>query len=168
MPSKQISLLIFLVLFALQLFPGEQKIRLRIPLRIAADSPERTILNKGNIILKVNGEKREITDLVERERTLTGTADLGRNFILSFQLTEYSEQVEKGIAYFVTEIIHPDDSLIVVSPTTFYQINVSGNKEKMIRDIKQLLEKDCQNYKKDRVAVEKNLRLKIKNLQRVL
>lgn len=156
------------VLCSTILFCNEKDVLIQIPLRTAESSSRSTGLSKDDLILTVNGEKREIVRLIKKTRAIEKSPDLGRNFILSFHMTEYTDQIHKGIAYFINEIIHPMDSVILVTPTTLYQINVSGNKEKMIRDIKQSLETDCRNYKKNRVRVEKNLRLKIKNLRRIL
>lgn len=168
MMFKRVIFIVILFLVVSFNFFAQEELRLRVPLRFAAGSHQASGLSKENLTLVVNGEKREIVDLIKRERTMAKITGLGKNFILTFHMTEYSSQVKKGISYFVTEIIHPTDSLMVVSPIKIYQINVSGNKEKMIRDIAQLLKNDCHIYKKNRAAVEKNLRRKIKDLRSVL
>jgi hypothetical protein len=166
--AKKIILLILFISLSFLSVCVEEDVRMQIPLRITDKTNRLTDLSKDDLTLTINGEKREIVHLIKKERTIGKYPGLGRNFILSFHMTDYSDQVDEGIAYFITEIIHPMDSLILVSPTTFYQINVSANKEKMIGDIKQSLVTDCRSYKKNRVRVEKNIRVKIKNLRRNL
>lgn len=166
--SKKTIPLILSILLSPYIFCGEKDVLVQIPLRLADNAALSTGLSKDDLTLTVNGEKREILRLIKKIRAIEKSPDLGRNFVLSFHMTEYTDQINKGVVYFVSEIIHPMDSLILVTPTTLYQINVSGNKEKMIRDIKLSLEKDCRNYKKNRARVEKNIRLKIKNLRRNL
>ncbi len=179
--KKTIASYFFLigVIFSLRcqyLFPVEaskpknlqQDIQLTVPVRADRDGAAVSGLRQDELIFKVNGKARQIQSLIEKTRYLSERPALGRNFILSFHMTEYGSLVEKAVSYFISEILHPADSLIIVTPLKIYRITVSGNKEKIEEDIADLMQADCLQYKKNRANSEKNLRIQIKTLRNVL
>jgi hypothetical protein len=153
------------------IFPllGAKDIQLHLALRLSqSDQIHENQLNEENFILTVNGVRRNILKVIKKERSLNFNTDLGRNFILSFHMSEFENKIVKGISYFVIEIMNPYDSLLVMTPLGVYQINVSKNKEKMIKQISDILKKDCLQYKKKKTSTEKYLRNKIIKMKRAI
>ncbi len=155
---KRPYLLILLFLLTIINLSAKEGVQLEVAVRITDPAQPFPELGTDDFILMINGEERAVVDSKRTERCMARVPDLGRNFILSFHMTEYESQVEKGIAYFVSEILHPADSIMLVSPLKIYQVNVSVNKGKIIEDIGQLLKKDCLDYKKKRASGEKYIR----------
>jgi len=163
--------IILLILVLATLFPldGAQKEPdIDIPLRFAQPGNFIPGLKAEDIQLVINGETRQISNLKYIERSVGSKAGLGRNFILSFHMTEYGTLMEKGLAYFISDILDPADALLLVSPIKIYQINVTVNKEKIIEEIGTILKKDCLDYKKKRSLAEKGLRSKIISVKKAL
>jgi hypothetical protein len=61
----------------------------------------------------------------------------------------------------------PRDFLILLSPIKAYSIPVTRDKEKMIMDVMNFLEKDCTAHEKDRVSAEKNLEAELQRLNTI-
>ncbi|UCH97592.1 MAG: hypothetical protein JSV88_12295, partial [Candidatus Aminicenantes bacterium] len=86
---------------------------------------------------------------------------------LSFHMTDYGNQVQETISYFITEILNTADALILVTPLKIYRLNVSANKEKMITDIDKLLKNDCHEFKKKLNASKKNLEIQMNRMMQL-
>ncbi|NQS88326.1 hypothetical protein HQ584_00830 [Patescibacteria group bacterium] len=153
--KKYLNFLILLV-FSFSISAAND-VQLRLPVRVLKIADGSIELKKEDFKLFINGNQRKIVDLIRRKKSLGRKSDLGRDFILSFHLTEYNKHVENGISYFITEILNISDSLYILSPLKIYQIYVSTNKEKTIRTIEEILKKDCEKFKKERTSQEKQL-----------
>lgn len=139
------------------LLPATNKKTLSLPVRIIENAQESEELTKTDIKFLINGNLQKVTGLIRKNRSLSHVPDLGRHFILSFHNVTGTKTIENLIAYFITEILDPKDSLIILSPITAYRIPVTRDKEKMIMDISRLLDKDCSLHERDRISAEKKL-----------
>ncbi|MCP5051662.1 MAG: hypothetical protein GY940_31130, partial [bacterium] len=81
--------------------------------------------------------------------------------------TDYGREMRKAVSYFIGDVLTPTDSLVLVSPLKIYNINVTGNKERVIADIENLLEKDCSVYKKKLAAAKKDLGNELKRMNKL-
>jgi len=160
-----IMLMVFPVFFA---FTAEEDTRLTLPVRVFEGKQPVTRLQEQDFQLIINGQQRKILKAEEKTTSLDQRPDfLGRNFVLSFHMTEYGNQVEEAISYFVTEILDTTDSLILMTPLKIYRINVSANKGKMRADIEQLVRQDSDEFKKKLNAAEKNLEVQLNRLRQL-
>ena len=69
----------------------------------------------------------------------------GRNFLLIFDVYEFTSEIGKTIDYFFNKIIKPNDELILLSPKEFYVFSkqkLSVSKNQLIDRIKGILKKD--------------------------
>jgi len=145
-PEKFIISVAFLVLFPT--LSETKNIQFKLAVRVLDEQSAGTTLNKADFSLLVNGRSTPIIDVVRKEKSLDKKPDLGRDFILSFHLTEYGKHVENGISYLITEVLDTSDSLIILSPINIYKIQVSPNKGQMIKTIRGLLENDSEEFRK--------------------
>ena len=149
-----VILLVFPILFA---FTAEEDTRLTLPVRVFEGKQPVTNLQGKDFHLIINHQQQEILKAEKKITSLDQRPDfLGRNFVLSFHMTEYGNQVEEAISYFVTEILDTTDLLILMTPLKIYRINVSPNKGKMRADIERLVRQDSDEFKKRLNAAEKN------------
>ena len=93
---------------------------------------------------------------------------MGRNFILSFQTTEYDQQVSTGIIHFITQILDTTDRLIILTPLKIHKMEVSRNKTSMLVKIEKLLRNDFLTCKQLKFSAEEALKNKINKLKRSL
>ncbi len=160
-----VILLVFPILFA---FMAEEDIRLTLPVRVLEGKQPVTHLQGQDFQLIINGQQQKILKAEEKVTSLDQRPDfLGRNFVLSFHMTEYENQVEEAISYFVTEILDTTDSLILMTPLKIYRINVSANKGKMRTDIERLVRQDSDEFKKQLNAAEKNLEIQLNRMRQL-
>jgi hypothetical protein len=157
---------LFYLIFCL-LFPASNKQPFSLPIRVIKNTPEPEELNRNDIILRINGIVQEVTQLTQHERSLSRVPDLGRHFILSFHNIKGTQSIENAISYFFTEILDAKDTLILLSPIKAYRILVTRDKEKMIKDVMNFLDKDCVVYEKNRTSAEKNLETEIQRLKTI-
>ena len=68
-----------------------------------------------------------------------------RNFVLVFDITDYSSQVEEAVTIFFNKVIQPGDQIVILSPLKYYFLT-SQNAE---RPKKQLIEAVIKNLKED-------------------
>ncbi|MEN8222988.1 MAG: hypothetical protein ABFR36_06975 [Acidobacteriota bacterium] len=167
-----VILFIFILLlsFCVPVYPADvNKPVISIPFVINPDSRQdsRTIV-PGDLELIINGEKRDILTVSRFERNLVKHTDLARDFVLSFSLSDPDEYMEKGLSYFLTEILAPSDSLSVVTPGKTFRIGVTSNKEGMHETIIKVLKKECDGYKKKKQAFSKNIRNELTKILNVL
>lgn len=146
-----------LLLLCLTLFPFANEPELSLPIRIIDNARDPSELNIHDIHLLINGTPRKITHLVRKERSLSRVPDLGRHFIFSFHNTKGSTPIENAIAYFISEILGPRDSLLLLSPLKAYRILVTPDKQKMTMEICRILKKDGALHEKNRISAEKRL-----------
>lgn len=166
---KKISILFLILLSCVCLsLAAAKKLKLNLPVRILDKSPEIGELKKENFNLIVNGEKREILALLKGDRTLSSRADLKRNLILSFFITEYGKQIADAISYFVYQVLNPGDTLILVTSLKLYRFSATANKEKITKDIGELVKKDCFTYKNNRAASEKSMDKAVSRINYIL
>jgi len=166
---KNVSiLLLFYFLFFSLIFSASKNVYLPLLVRIIEEEHQSSNLGKDDFRLFINDKQKEIVNLIKRKRSLSSPPELGRNFVLSFQMTKMSNQIENAVSYLITEIINPNDSLIVLTPLKAYRLTVSKDKEKMIMDIIEFLQRDCQIYETNRHSPEKNLENQIVALKKSL
>lgn len=166
---KKIPILLFsLFSFFFILGAKEEAVKITIPVIPSSGKIISEIPDISTLRLTINNTGRKISGLKRVERSLGIKPDLGRNFILSFNMSEYSENIHKGISYFVTEILDPEDSLLVLSPLKFYRIEVSANKEKILSVISELLDKDCILYKREKLSFEKSIKNELAGIRSAL
>jgi hypothetical protein len=166
--KKLIIAVILLVLTILFAFTAGENIRLILPVRVFEGKQPVTHLQEQDFQLLINDQQRKILKAVKKSTSLDQRPDfLGRNFVLSFHMTEYESQVQEAISYFVTEILSTTDSLILMTPLKIYRINVSPNKGKMRTEIEGLVQQDCDEFKKRLNAVEKNLDIQLNRMRRL-
>ncbi len=169
-PIKRLILLLFLLNFCVLLFSSEEKkIILTIPFIINENSRGKTASVLPEYLeLIINGEKRDVIEVIRAERNLMKHTDLARDFILSFSSSDPDEYLGKGLSYFITEILTPSDSLSIVTPGKSFRIRVTSNKEGMYETIVRVLKKECSAYKKKKKAFSKSIRNELTNILNVL
>ena len=165
---KKSLTLTFIILITSATFTSVKNIHLQLPVRVFDEKGMVLDLKKDDLQLFMNGKQIEIVDLIQQKRSFGTTSDLGRNFILSFQLNEFDIQIQKGISFFITDVLNSGDTLIVFSPLKAYRFDVTRNKQKMINMVEEVLIKDCREMNKRGVASRKNLEHKINGLKNVL
>jgi hypothetical protein len=162
------TVVILSIFFAFTLFTAEEDIRLTLPVRVFDGKQPVTSLQEQDFQLIINGQQRKILKTVKKTASLDQRPDfLGRNFVLSFHMTEYGNQLQEAISYFVYEILNTTDSLILVTPLKIYRINVSPNKGKMRTDIEGLVRQDSEEFKKRLNSAEKNLEIQLNRMRQL-
>lgn len=141
------------------------KIRLQVPFRITEGIYQYKPLSKNQVKLSINGQPRKIIALHEQEKSIAHKPELGRSFILSFHIGEYNKTVTDTVSYFVTDVLNYSDMLFVLTPLNVFRIDVSRNKLKMIEDIETLVKKECENYNRKRLQVERTLEGELNKLR---
>jgi len=119
----------------------------RLPFRISEGVDKFKPLTREDVQLLINEQPREIKDLIERETSISMLPDIGRSFILSFNILDYNKKVADGVSYLVTENLNTSDILFLMTPVTVYRFPVSRNKLKMVGDIEKLVKKDIEFYR---------------------
>jgi len=157
---------IFFLIFC-KLVSATNQDQFSIPVRIIKNAQKSSDLNRNDIKLWVNGISREIIHLTTQERSLSRRPDLGRHIILSFHNLKNTRPIKNVLSYFFSEILDPKDSLILLSPIKAYLIPVTQDKEKMIMDVMNFLEKDCTTHEKNRISAEKNLESELHRLNTI-
>jgi len=80
--------------------------------------------------------------LFSREKADTGKL---RNFMLVFDVKEYTSHVKSAVTYFINDVLQEGDQLIIVSPKKlvgFSLAKLSGPKDKLIKEIVKMLKED--------------------------
>ena len=68
-----------------------------------------------------------------------------RNFMLVFDVKEYTSHVKSAVTYFINDVLQEGDQLIIVSPKKlvgFSLERLSGPKDKLIKEIVKMLKED--------------------------
>jgi hypothetical protein len=159
-------LLIFFFISSSTIHAADE-IKLHVPFRVADKLYRFKPLTKTDIKLMINGQPGEIVDLVEKEKSISSTPDLGRSFILSFHINEYSKKIADAVSCFATDVLIYSDMLFIVTPLSIYRVTVSRNKLKLIRNIEELVKRDCQSFNKKKIQAEKNLENMMSNLKSI-
>jgi hypothetical protein len=157
----------FLIFFPSVYASVNKNIEFQLPVRLFDGGHPVPLPSKKNLQLIINNEPRRITSVQYQQKSIGTTPELGRYFILSFQITEFNKKIKKRISYLITEILNNRDTLIIISPRNIYQYQTYANKDRMIRDIHSILDRDFSKYQKGRRAAEKNLKTKINRLNQV-
>lgn len=152
---------VFLILFFL--FPaccillpaeGEQQ---RLPVRVFSGMQPESSVKKEDLQLFINGSPGEIKELIKKEKSIGRKPELGRHFVLSFSMEAYSKRLEKATAYFLTEILRNEDTLMVMSPLKAHPVEIHPDKEKMLREVAKILAYDCSLYSNKRSGAKNKL-----------
>ena len=153
--GSRICLLIVFLFICFGLAGEEMK--LVLPIRIIVKIPGTENVNPQDFKLFINGSSREIINVVEKVHKIKGGSNLGRNFVLSFYISEYDNKIFDLISYFVHHLLSPRDRLIILSPLKSYRMKVIPNKVKLVMDIENCLKTDYAFFKKNEFAAEKKL-----------
>ena len=167
---NRLIIIIFIVNFCVLLCPVEvKKPVISIPFVINADKRGDTgAIMPADLELVINGEKRDIQSVIRFERNLAENSDLARDFVLSFSTSDPDEYLEKGLSYFLAEILTPSDSLSIVTPWKSFRIRVTSNKEGMHETIIKVLKKECSTFKRKKKAFSKGIRNELTKILNVL
>jgi len=169
MSNKKFKIILIWISSLFIIFPDimgslKKPLPFQLPVRISNGEEKISRLGKNNFKLIINNEPRKITGLQYRQKSIEVLPELGRYFILSFHISEFNKQIKMRISYLVTEILNTRDTLFVISPIKILQFKTYPNKDRMIREINSLLEKDFSKHQKDKITIEKNLKNKINQL----
>jgi len=146
---KKTLITVFLVMVSVSMVYASQKeAYLKLPVRVLSGNKVVENLLKDDFNLRTNGQKVEIVEFFENNRSLL-KRDLPRIFVLTFNITEYEQQITDGIVYFVENILEEGDSLFVWSPVKMYLIDSGGDKKSIGENIKEIVKKDTLQYKSD-------------------
>ena len=144
---------------------GSEDHTMKIQLRIS-DNWDKEI-DPGDLKLFLDKQEIEITGLKMTERYISKERFLGRNFVLSFMnFDRITKVIEDGVSYFVTDILDSSDTLILHTNVDIHQIKVSGNKERMILDILNRLDRDMKYLSGKSSRILKSINTEISKLER--
>jgi hypothetical protein len=167
--KKTIVTVILLVLLAFPAGWAAGTFRLTLPVRVWEGGEPLTGLQKQDFTLRIDDLQQEILQVANRSASLGQPPEfLGRNFILSLHITDFGHQAQEGVSYFITEIVNTADSFILVTPLKIYRFPVTANKEKLTGEIEEVGKRDCDEFKRQLRAVEKNLEIQIHRLMQHL
>lgn len=148
---------------------SENEIILKLPVRIYSAGHPVTGLSKNDFSLLINHTPREIIELQTFSDSIKENSRLlGRDIILSFQLTEYEKEVETAVAYFISELLDIPDSLTLLTPVKAMKVRIIPDKEKMVQDIKKVVENSCSEYKKQYNNASRNIENRLNQANRFL
>lgn len=161
----------YLLGFILLTFPGFRLGAVEGPyhlaVRTAGEGPSRT-LSIGDFRLLIDDSEKALSSAEIKRKSLALATDLGREFVLSFNLLQYGEAVERELSHFVTEVVQTTDTLYLLTPKQLYRLNVTVSKGSLQRKIRELLEKDCKVFRDEWKSAEAGLRSNLDGLIRVL
>ena len=96
-------------------------------------------------LIKKDRIYREESGLAEPARQ-TIAPDISRYFLLMFEMSEYLPRLDEALEYFFDQVLLPEDSLVVVSPTQTYNFKKEAlirlSKEKIFQQLKEKLRHD--------------------------
>jgi hypothetical protein len=146
-----------------------------IVLQLTVRVPQQEKRTENSVLLRtetlrfsVNNQIRRILEVTPRTESMASPPEFpGRNFILSVKVSEFDLYIKNALTYFITDVIIPGDTLLLLSPIKAYNIDVVANKTKMIHDVVSLLETDCQYYNKQLLVSLKGLETKTNRLIRL-
>jgi hypothetical protein len=155
---KKIIVPVFLSLVVLvsMAYSAKKETRLTLHVKVLLKDEAVENLTKNDFDLLINGEKREIIKFFKKKPSLD-QANLRRNFILAFNMTDYGQQITDGISYFILNILNNGDGLVLWTPIKIYQIPTDKDKKLLLEDIVNIVKRDTLNYKKDIIRPTKNL-----------
>lgn len=97
-------------------------------------------------LIKKTGIKREEADMDEEEARKKFLPQVSRNFVLLFELHEYFPNVGKAVEYFFTDVLQPEDTLMIITPSKTYKFNNIAwdmfTRKEIAEDFKEKLRKD--------------------------
>jgi hypothetical protein len=142
--------------------------RLYLTVRVLEEKPENGKRKKQDFRLTIDGQPQEILEVVDNTASINQPPDFpGRHFILSLHITNYGKDLEQALSFFISDILTPNDSLVLLTPLRAYNISVSPNKGRMITEVRDLVKKDCNSYENKINAVKKNLEIEITRMKRL-
>lgn len=164
---SKIRLFLFVIVLTFpELYPGDSP-RITIPVRIRDATHQHSLFQKEYFQLLINGREREIVRFEYFEKSMGILPELRRHFILSFQIQEFNRNVRSRIAYIITEILHPGDHLILVSPLGIYQLKIPENKANLLSKCNSILTRDFLKHLQVRNSARKFLINKLRKLKKV-
>jgi len=133
-------------------------IQLKVPVRVYDKNILIENLSKNDFTVSINNENVEISSIKSVKRGMSHPTTPFRNFVLSFNLYHYGEQVGEAIEHFVKNILTDSDEIMIITPENVYKFSADESKEKTIDDIKKLVKDDSQIFKGKRTTYENNLK----------
>jgi len=105
-------------------------------------------------LIKKTDITREDTSLRPDESRKRFVPQVGRNFILAFEITDYFPRIKEALAYFFEHVITLQDTLTVVTPVKTYRFNSAALRDMPKEKISALLnerlrsdiKKGCMEY----------------------
>ncbi len=145
---KKTIIIIFIFIFILFMNLNARNIKLKLYVIPFENDSSKCDLKKDDLILKVNNDivNIEILKVMKREPA----KEEKRNFVLDFSISDCSEQIYEPLKFFVNNVLKADDLLILKTPMKLYKIKITGTKDDVIDNIKNLLRKDVMKYKTNR------------------
>ena len=149
------KILIISVIFAFilsinsALYSKTKDFQLKIPVRVFDKNVLMENLSKDDFTVSVNKKNMRILSFESIKRTISNPTSPFRNFILSFNLYDYGEQVSEGIEYFIRNILTDIDKIMIITPKSVYTFSSGAAKDKTINDITKIVKKDCQIFKSE-------------------
>lgn len=118
--------------------------------------------------LAIDDVEKTLLSVRKKQKSLALAPDLGREFILSFNILKYGAAVERELSYLVSEVLQTSDVLFLLTPLQLYRLNVTVSKGSVQRKIRELLEKDGKAFRDEKKSVEAGLKSSLNGLIRAL
>jgi len=159
MDKKTVVISVFLTLSYSNILFAVQKTKISLPIRII--SGKRNSVNNitsADLKLFVNKKEVKIDTISKKERIFGVKNFLGKNYIFSFgNFLKYHQSLSKGISYFITELLDPSDSLIIVVGEKFFQIKITKNRERIIYNIDSILKNYFRKFSLQMSGISKSI-----------
>jgi len=156
-------IIIFVLLFTCSLLVYSQKsdnsgsevINIEVPVRVFNNGKFVNKLSLDDFIVMENGVKQKLEavylikdkSIEKSEEKKRFIPELSKTYYLFFEIVEYTPRLGDSISYFINNVIHPDDTLIIVTPLKTYKIQIKNfsveSRNHMINKIKKVLRKDA-------------------------
>jgi len=159
--KKKYSLLftlIFISIIHFSLYAKDKDFQLQIHLRVMDNNIPLENLKKNDLTVFVNEKEIKISHLESTKMGISFPTSPFRNFVLSFNLFDYGEQVSEGIDFFFGNILTDMDRILIITPVKVYTFLTNVPRDKLTNDIKDIVKKDCQNFKAERATYQNSLK----------
>lgn len=162
---KKLILLAFGVSIGLILFvfPQEQAfkevslvVNIEVPVRVYADSNfvDDLTIDDFEILEEGISQKIEAVYLIKKmaversEEKRRFNPDTKRNYFLFFEVADYQPRIGEGLAFFIHNILSPQDDLYITTPLQTYRMKEGAlqikSKEKIVEELVRLIRGDTQ------------------------
>lgn len=178
---KKLIILIVILLLALLLFSQVEQhevvvTNVEVSVRVLDGSRFLDDLTVNDFEVFEDGVQQKIEALylvkksnIERKEAVREFAPrLSRNFYLIFQLIDYNPSLEESIDYLFNQVVLPDDTLTLWTPMNRYNLSskalASMPKEKIAKEMKNILRKDIKTGSTDYQAMLNELKRLVRSM----